>query len=1498
MKTKSTLFLLILFVSFLPVNGQRKMENLGRGVVAVRTGTNSAFISWRLLGTESWDIGFNLYRTAAGGTATKLNSSVLVKGTNFTDNSINATIDNSYFVKPVINGVEQEASGTYILKANKTIEPCLVVPLKNGDMIHFVWVGDLNGDGEYDYLVDRLGNGCKVEAYLNDGTYLWTIDMGPNSLNMDNISPGSSTIDVGHWDGVTVYDMDEDGKAEVMVRTANGVIFGDGKVLESSDNNIQFVSVIDGMTGAERARAEIPNNYISVGPMACSMGIGHLNGVTPSLVTFLKNRNSDRSFNRLMCAWDFDGSEVTLKWKTNMSFGTSYGSGSDGHQMRIIDVDGDGKDDVGHVGFILKGEDGSLLYDMGKYGIEHGDRWFIGKLDPNRPGLQGYGIQQYNSILDYYYDAGTGELLWKHTTSDGSAGDVGRGSVGDVDPNYPGYEVWQFGGLYNGPTNKRISTNFPYPNLRIWWDGDLLSENLNDGKIDKYNVGRLVTAWKHHGATGSARSVPMFYGDIMGDWREEVVFTSVDFSELIIFTTNTASNHRIYTLPHNPAYRNSMTVKGYMQSHMLDYYLGSGMTTPPTPPIQTAKCIWRGDGESNMWDVASSASWLVDEATGTFSQGDNVLFDITGYPDTTVVLTSTLTPSSVKVISPINYAFGGDGTLSGNTKMVKAGSGALEFNCKMDYSGTTTVEEGALYVNDTLTQSTIEVYPSVKLGGNGVIVKPVTLMSGSILEPGAKNETGTVTFKADLKLPESLSLNYDFTSDSTGAVKPSDKILINGNLTISGNITLNINKVDGIIKAGTYPLIGYTGTFSGDLNKIDIIGLSGKKYTLKDTLNTISLTIDTSRSVANVTWNGATNTWDLLTSPSWNLDDDTVTFAANDTVWFNSTGANNQTVKLVGNLPVGNMYVDASGINYNLVGNGNIGGTGSIIKSGSGKLSLMTENSYKGKTIVNGGTLEITSMAEAGVNSSVGANESVSPSELVLNNSTLSYFDGKMSLTNKGLTLAGNSDTIEIKRSSATLIVEGVIAGTGNLVKSGPGTFTIKSANTFTGNTIISNGTLLLGNETANAAGLNKGSIVFENGTLSMSGGGYTEFKNNIIVPNNATGTLNTDDRCNYRGTLTGNGTFNVNLTGGIDRTIFYGDWSAFAGTINIIGRSGARFRIANSNGYEAATINLGAEIGIYHGGSGSSGADASASSVKIGAITGSSSSALYDENWIIGGNNKDCNYGGVINGNSITKVGTGILALGRNNTYTGGTTVSAGTLLAVNTSGTATGSGSVKIEDGGTLAGTGTIAGATTIYRGAKLMAGNNGIGKLKFNSTLLLAPGSSTIIDIDKTNNTFDQLEVSSRISCYGTLVINQIDTAPFEDGDSFTIFLAALYKDSFSDIVPNKPGDGLVWDLSDLATSGTLKVISEANSVQTKAWKNISLSPNPVIDDLTITLPFKASHVSVKIYSMSGVYLYNEVFNFKKEIKLSTLRFPKGVYLIELESEEFRETMRFVK
>lgn len=598
--------LLLLYVC--PSEAQRWMENLGRGTVAVRSNSNQVFVSWRILGPEfNKDISFNLYR----GT-TRIASNLQVS--NFVDNTGS---NSTYSVSAVINGVEQPRSpevnvNTYVHGTNGMA--CVRVPINNveGYSTGMIHVGDLNGDGEYDFVFTKQPYDASLpillEAYLNDGTFLWQLNLGLNSVNKYNIEPGSSALDVGHGDNWTVYDLNSDGRAEVIVRTANGVIFPDGSTLNDNNNTRQFISVVDGMTGVEQGRAAVPTDYLSDGPMNGHMGIAYLDGENPSVVWSSKNRVGNGGFNMMVTTYNWEQSTFGLNWKWLRN-----GNIPDGHNINIIDVDGDGKDEICPMGFMLD-DDGTLMYSLGDEGLYHGDRFYLSDMDPDRPGIEGWNIQQGYSpygIMCAYYDARTGKIITDQREA-GSTRDMARGIAGDFDPRYKGYEFHTFlDGLYN-ISGERTSNSIPssYPNLRIWWDGDLLSENLDNNKMTKWNYleeyeERLYTFRSN---IQWSRNVPGFYGDIMGDWREEVVYPADNGNFLLVFTSLYPTTEALYTLTHNPGYRNCMTTKGYYQSNMVDYYLGHGMQPPVSPNIkiigsnQTPDCNGTNGGSAYLDD--------------------------------------------------------------------------------------------------------------------------------------------------------------------------------------------------------------------------------------------------------------------------------------------------------------------------------------------------------------------------------------------------------------------------------------------------------------------------------------------------------------------------------------------------------------------------------------------------------------------------------------------------------------------------------------------------------------------------------------------------------------------------------------------------------------------------------------------------------------------------------------------------------------------------------
>ena len=146
-------------------------------------------------------------------------------------------------------------------------------------------------------------------------------------------------------------------------------------------------------------------------------------------------------------------------------------------------------------------------------------------------------------------------------------------------------------GLYN-VKGERIGKNPQSTNFAIWWDGDLLRELLNRNYIDKWDYEkeeqvRLFTAQGAVSNNGS-KATPALSADLLGDWREEVIFRSEDNRSLRIYTTTIPTDHRIYTLMHNPQYRMSIAWQnvGYNQPPHTDYFFGHGMEKPKKPEIK------------------------------------------------------------------------------------------------------------------------------------------------------------------------------------------------------------------------------------------------------------------------------------------------------------------------------------------------------------------------------------------------------------------------------------------------------------------------------------------------------------------------------------------------------------------------------------------------------------------------------------------------------------------------------------------------------------------------------------------------------------------------------------------------------------------------------------------------------------------------------------------------------------------------------------------------
>ncbi len=586
---------------------QRQMEKLDRGMVAMRQGIDSVYVGWRLLGTEPDDIAFNLYRKTGNKAPIKLNTKPISQSTNYVDTKVDFIETQAYFTKAVLNGVEQIASKPFVLPANVLAKQYLEIPLKTplGYTPNDMSTGDLDGDGEYDLVLHQTGRGRDnssngftdppiFQAYKMDGTFLWQINLGKN------IREGA------HYTQFMVYDLDGDGIAEFACKTADGTVDGIGKVIGDSTKNWvnrngkilngpEFFTIFSGKTGAALAttaylpaRGDISgwggkggngkNDFTGNRVDRFNACIAYLDGIHPSIIMC-------RGYygRTVLAAWDWRNGKLTSRWVFDTKDGENLYSGMGNHGLSVADVDNDGKDEIVY-GAMVVDDDGKGLYTTG---LRHGDALHVSDLDPDRPGLEVFGVHEIEEGTKGFgvavYDAKTGKILWKGFEDE----DVGRGVADNIDNTRIGAQMWWAGsnGLFDINGN-RIGEQPRSTNFLIYWDDDLSRELLDGNHIDKYNGGRLFTANGYLSNNGT-KSTPALSADLFGDWREEVIFRSYDSKSLRIYTTTIPTQHRTYTLMHDPQYRLSIAWQniGYNQPPHTGFYFGNGMKKAPKPNI-------------------------------------------------------------------------------------------------------------------------------------------------------------------------------------------------------------------------------------------------------------------------------------------------------------------------------------------------------------------------------------------------------------------------------------------------------------------------------------------------------------------------------------------------------------------------------------------------------------------------------------------------------------------------------------------------------------------------------------------------------------------------------------------------------------------------------------------------------------------------------------------------------------------------------------------------
>ena len=466
----------------------------------------------------------------------------------------------------------------------------------------------------------------------------------------------------------------------------------------------------------------------------------------------------------------------------------------------------------------------------------------------------------------------------------------------------------------------------------------------------------------------------------------------------------------------------------------------------------------------------------------------------------------------------------------------------------------------------------------------------------------------------------------------------------------------------------------------------------------------------------------------------------------------------------------------------------------SVIKSGTGTQILAGTNTYTNSTTISGGTLVISGLLGNG-----------SYAASITNNASLAF------------------------SNSASQTLSGVISGSGTLTKAGPGTLTLSQANSYSGGTTITGGTVQIsagGSAGGSTAGLGTGTVSIASGAqltyylsttgshtitnaFALSGGTlYSEDGNNTfsgqvtLASGASTISSRYQDTITLAGGLAGSGNVLLTQAGGLGDgpTYVLSGTGANTGTVRVSGSSNGRItklQVANVNALQSATLDLATgDVGTVEF------TVPGTNTYALGGLQGSRNLSIGANSLSVGSNGQSTTYSGVLTGSgSLTKVGGGRLALTGANTFSGTTNVNAGE-LAVNGSI----AGSLSVASIATLSGTGIVGGNATI---SGTHSPGNSPGAQTFNGNLTYEAGA--IVNWELIANTtgapgtnYDQILLPT-----GNLTFSGSTTLAlsFNSGGSGVVWADPFWNVNRSWMVYDLSGGTTIGGLSNLSLGGSL-------------------------------------------------------------------------------------------
>lgn len=575
-------------VRFIVTNRQPKpaAKPLKRGLMALSLKGagmgNGNLISWRHHASDDQGVKYKLYRgTSADDQPTVLNMGRYVTTkTNFLDTSGDAS---SYYRLEVYDKygtlIETEVSGKTWDNQTLRIPTQTPVDTRNGATYtpNDASYCDMDGDGEYEIILKWYPSNAKdaassgttsniiFDCYKLDGTRLWRIDMGPNFF------ASAHTVQFIAWD------LDGDGYGEFMAKTAPGTIDGEGNYVllgnddptenllsgrGKQDHGPEYITVFDGMTGGELATIPYHTDYAAG---LAYWGDSNQNRSERYLAALAyldgPDKNPSPIFARgyykgaFVGAYDWDGTELKERWVSRNTVSGQGLWGEGAHWISVGDCDDDGYQEIVY-GSAALDHDGSLLY---RTGLGHGDALHLGDFLPDRPGMEVFMVHEESPYGYDLRDAATGKLLLHETASS----DTGRGLAAHFDSSsdHSQFIYSASAGMHDCTDGSIIADTWAIGssgagiNNRIYWDGDLYDEFFDKSIIAHWNPStKAFDRYKFNNTfyvagklNNDTKYNPCVLGDLLGDWREEIVTWNEDDNSLNICATSYTSTFR---LPH------------------------------------------------------------------------------------------------------------------------------------------------------------------------------------------------------------------------------------------------------------------------------------------------------------------------------------------------------------------------------------------------------------------------------------------------------------------------------------------------------------------------------------------------------------------------------------------------------------------------------------------------------------------------------------------------------------------------------------------------------------------------------------------------------------------------------------------------------------------------------------------------------------------------------------------------------------------------------------